>query len=244
MAVAEKFRQEYAEKRQSIQVKDLKDRIPMKALFDPDFLLFSLTRADRTFEYRQKKQDPIILIKDLVLKGTEDVTEGDTLRIHQIEENIKTYGLVKNLERFGVETILFKENNGFTEISYAGMGDGFKALIGLLWHLSSKDIKNKIILIEEPENHMHPGYIEQLVKIIVKFSEELDIQFFITTHNIDFIEYFFNENLPAKEKRYLNTELQVIKMEKTKNVNTLITTYNYSQAKNTLKEVLMDLRGT
>jgi len=116
--------------------------------------------------------------------------------------------------------------------------------VALLWHLSSEKISDKIVLLEEPENHMHPGYLKQLVKIIIKFSEELNIQFFMTSHNADFIESFFNKNLSQKEKRYLNKELLTLRMGKIeKGDYATLKTYDYKEAKETLNEFFIDLRG-
>jgi len=127
-------------------------------------------------------------------------------------------------------------------IPYDFMGDGFKAMVGLLWHLSSKKIKDKIVLIEEPETNMHPGYICQLVKFLVKFSKDLNIQFFTTSHNIDFIDSFFSETLGKEEKDYLTKELQIIRMEKEKNY-IIPECLDYKDSQLNMEELLIDLRG-
>lgn len=64
------------------------------------------------------------------------------------------------------------------------MGDGFKALIKL--SIITPLIKNGVILFEEPETSMHPGYLDILAREIVLNSNAS--QFFITTHNLELIE--------------------------------------------------------
>lgn len=116
------------------------------------------------------------------------------------------------------------------------MGDGFKSIIGLLWELKRRGSQNNVILLEEPENHMHPGYINTLVKFLIQISREEKLQLFITTHNIDFISEFFEKE--GKDKEYLKEEFQVMLMQEN-----LTQTLSYETAKRDLNELHVDLRG-
>lgn len=76
-------------------------------------------------------------------------------------------------------------------------GDGYKNFIDLLINLSSLiriknsnevDICNFIVMIEEPETHLHPHMQRNLIKSLKKFKELFEkrnifIQFFISTHS-------------------------------------------------------------
>jgi len=222
--------------------KDKKEH--MFELLDPYDLFFILESEDIMPPFRVDNQNNIIFIKALVNIPLRGKNAHDAIRIHKIEKYIKKYELVKNLENFKLDFLLFKDRKGLSTVAYNQMGDGFKAIVALLWHLSSEKISDKIVLLEEPENHMHPGYLKQLVKIIIKFSEELNIQFFMTSHNADFIESFFNKNLSQKEKRYLNKELLTLRMGKIeKGDYATLKTYDYKEAKETLNEFFIDLRG-
>ncbi|MCK4730314.1 MAG: AAA family ATPase [Candidatus Aenigmarchaeota archaeon] len=184
------------------------------------------------------KSKKVIFIKnpksEINLKGE----EGETTKIYKIENIIKEYKLIKNLKRFSFEYLSFEDS---PEIPYDFMGDGFKQLVGILWCLS--DVKDKVVLIEEPETNMHPGYIGQLMKFILELSEKMNIQFFITTHNIDSIESFFNEEiLSKKEKKYLEKEFSILRLEKIKN-HIILNEMSYKKAKEDRKDLLMDLRG-
>ena len=118
----------------------------------------------------------VIFISGLKLEDTGMRDEDAVIKIHEIEKYIKKYNLVKNLEEFNFDYLLFKDDAGeIYPIPYEFMGDGFKAIVGLLWHLLSEKTKNKIVLIEEPENHMHPGYIRELVSYMIKFSKDLKL---------------------------------------------------------------------
>lgn len=59
------------------------------------------------------------------------------------------------------------------------MGDGVQHIVGLL--LALVTAKNKIFLIEELENDLHPAALKALLDLIVERSK--DNQFFISTHS-------------------------------------------------------------
>lgn len=178
----------------------------------------------------------------LATRSKREITPEEAIKLHIIEDHIKKYNLVENLEKFNLDFLLFKYNENIYAIPYDFMGEGFKAITGFLWYLSSKKIKDRIVLVEEPETYMHPGYIQELIKFIIKFSREVNIQFFITSHSIDFIESFFNENLSKDEINYLEREFQIIRMEKTKNYITS-EVLDYKDAGLDKKKLLLDLRG-
>ncbi|MBD2452758.1 AAA family ATPase [Nostoc sp. FACHB-87] len=59
------------------------------------------------------------------------------------------------------------------------MGDGISSLLGLIVDLCFA--KNKLFVIEEPENDIHPKALKSLLSLIAKKSE--NNQFIITTHS-------------------------------------------------------------
>jgi len=219
--------------------------LKIDSVFVP-FLSNRFFRDEYLFTHeRNSNLKEVILIRSLKMGGAEEKTAEEAIKIKEIEEYIKKYRLldnVDNLEKFDLDHLIFKNKDRKYTIPYDFMGDGFKGMIGLLWHLSSTNIKNKAILLEEPDAYMHPGYIRQLVGFIIKFSRDMNIQFFITSHNIDFIESFFSEGLPKDDTDYLKRELLIVKMEKTKNYITSETS-DYKAADSKKKKLLEDLRG-
>ncbi|OQX18578.1 MAG: hypothetical protein BWK75_06505 [Candidatus Altiarchaeales archaeon A3] len=187
-----------------------------------------------------------VLIKNLldVKFESEEKDAKMKRKIRNIESLIKEYNLIENLERLDFDYVTFKDKDEkLTYIPFEFLGDGFKVITGLLWHLSSPNIKNKIVLLDEPEMHMHPGYIKELVKFIIEFSRNTNIQFFISTHSIDIIDIFLDVDIFSKEYReYLEKELLVLRMDKIGDQN-LSEWLNYEEAKNTKGELLLDLRG-
>jgi predicted ATPase len=69
--------------------------------------------------------------------------------------------------------------NNYENISLASMGEGVSNLVGLIVDLCMA--QNKIFLIEEPENDVHPQALKKLLKLIIEKSEIN--QFIITTHS-------------------------------------------------------------
>ncbi len=226
--------------------KNLKERLNLKVeMYMIAYLVFGDV-FDTPISAVEVRSGPSVLFLRNTKLNPETVINNEeaALKKHKIEEYLKNYKLLDNLEKFDFDYLLFKFSNE-TEpvpIPYQFMGDGLQAMVGILWHLSSNRMKGGIVLIEELGNHMHPGYIQQLVKFLVKFSRETNIQFFITSHNSDLIDLLLNDNLSDDEKKYLENELLVLSMEKDYNIISA-RAMDYHSAKDQIKNILWDLRG-
>jgi AAA15 family ATPase/GTPase len=64
------------------------------------------------------------------------------------------------------------------------MGDGFTALIEIL--AMNTLVQDGVIIMEEPENNLHPGFIDIFSEQILKDTS--NNQYFISTHSDDLIE--------------------------------------------------------
>jgi predicted ATPase len=168
----------------------------------------------------------------------EPESEKDALKIDDIEDEITERGIVDNLKDFDLDYLVFEENGEKDSVPFDFMGDGFKSMVGILWELVEDD-ESEIVMIEEPENHMHPGYVQEMFDFLVTMAREDDIQLFITTHSIDFINYMFDENLPEEHREFLKDELSVIRMESPE----LAAVFDYEEAKKNSEELHLDLRG-
>jgi AAA15 family ATPase/GTPase len=165
--------------------------------------------------------------------------------IYKIDEIIKKYNLVQNIKKFDTNFLIFEYENGQpSAVPFSFMGDGFKAMVSLLRFMLSEKSVNKIILLEEPEIRMHPAYIRDLINFIIKFSHEMKLQFFITTHNIDFIESFLDDFLPMEAVRYIDNELLILRMEKGGVANHMIPDFfDRKEAIEKKDKLFFDLRG-
>jgi AAA15 family ATPase/GTPase len=72
------------------------------------------------------------------------------------------------------------------------MGDGFRIKLILLSAIAN--IKKGIALMEEPENNLHPGYMSLVANQIVKTAATKEVQYFISTHSLEFIKFLLEED--------------------------------------------------
>lgn len=226
----------------------LKKKFAIKAHTVPKFLLRSFLFGPLIYGSKVKPSDKkeVFLIKNLqhIIRDTSSAKKDEKIaqKTYEVQQIIKEYNLINNLERLDFDYVIFKDKNNTKAIPFSFLGDGFKALVGLLLSISSKEMNNKIVLLDEPEIHMHPGYILELIKFILKFSKGLDIQFFIVTHDIDFIDSLFSNNFSKSEQEYLEKELLVLVMGKLKN-SIISKVLDYKETKDTRDQLLLDLRG-
>lgn len=165
----------------------------------------------------------------------------DSEKLYEIEKTIKDHKLIRNLENIDFDNVLFSTKQGIKGHTLDFLGDGIKCIISFLWLLSSRQ-KNSVILFDEPEEHLHPGYILELVKIMIKFSKELNIQFIMTTHNSDLIDTFLSEDLDENDKNFLKKEFSILRIDKIKN-STIAEYLEYDKCLETKEDLLLDLRG-
>lgn len=213
------------------------------------FALFSMAGLnDRYSNKINFKNENVIFIKNLLEEVEEygslkkSLQPEESKRLYQIVKIIKDSNLVKNLEDLKFDNVVFLGSDGEPKAhSFEFLGDGFKALIGLLWKLSSKKIDNSIVLIDEPENHMHPGYIKELINFISDFSEKRNIQFFMVTHSQDLLREILSEE--SEKSDFLKQNLNLLKLSNLNDSTIVAESLDYKEAKETQEELLLDLRG-
>lgn len=90
---------------------------------------------------------------------------------------------------------LAKPNN--SQISLPNIGSGFEMIFTLLYsyYLSQQSGKQLILLIDEPELHLHPGLQSDFADILLDFSS--DTQIFITTHSPLLIKQLMTSTKPV-----------------------------------------------
>lgn len=155
----------------------------------------------------------------------------------RVRDYLREREIVENLEDFDFDDLVFDENGHQYSIPYNFMGDGFKTIVGIVWQFVGESEFSDVLLLEEPENHMHPGYISHLVPFLIQVARREDIQLFMTTHNIDFIMEFFSDNLD-NERDFLENGLKLIQMSEL-----VPKQFDYEDARSQMKDIHNDLRG-
>lgn len=184
----------------------------------------------------ENHEKALAFIKDLAVRG---IKETNKSKINEIENYLKERKICENLERFDIDKLLFKRNGKEYEIPFSFMGDGFKSLIGLIMRTSKN---TQIILMEEPENHMHPAYITEIIRQIIDFSIINNIQFFITTHNCDILDVVSRDLIEPRYQTYLSKELNIIKLDYLHD-DIMVQELNRDAALEELEDLKIDLRG-
>jgi AAA15 family ATPase/GTPase len=117
-------------------------------------------------------------------------------------------------------------------IPLATMGDGFKA--SLLVSLSVQTLSSGVLVLEEPENYLHPGLMMHLIEELLLACKQNNIQVFTSTHSEEFLNFCIerSKNIDVSIVRMSRLgdkfEAEVIKKE---------------EAQEHMKQLGIDLRG-
>ena len=90
------------------------------------------------------------------------------------------------------EKVIFKNKIGDT-FQIESLSTGEKTLLSKVLYLYFKDIKNQIILIDEPELSLHPSWQNRVLKLYENFANENNCQIIIATHSPHIIGSAKNE---------------------------------------------------
>jgi AAA15 family ATPase/GTPase len=111
------------------------------------------------------------------------------------------------------------------------IGDGMRETIRLLFIASL--IQGGVLLIEEPENNLHPGLYEVVAERLVEVARQDRTQVFLSTHNLEFAEKL----LRSGEELVNVVRLYRVKDELAYEV------LSHGEALEELDELRIDLRG-
>ncbi len=155
-----------------------------------------------------------------------------TPSIESLKEKIQYFQDIRKTDD-GLQIFL---NNQEKPLPITSMGDGFNSLLKLTF--MNNLIDKGIILLEEPESSLHPGFLSILSEAILANSKES--QFFISTHSIDFINNILQI---AGWKKQLD-DIQIIRMHTRLEIqNPEIELLSGEEAKEQIEDIGIDLRG-
>lgn len=165
--------------------------------------------------------------------------------IHLLEQFIKEHNLVKNIERLTRKNVLYRKTrkNGaksdtgdIEEIPISAHGDGFIVLLSTLHALLQSE--NGILILEEPENYLHPRYLGVLIETLFTYCDRLNVQVFMATHSYDLIEGALEYPETAEEKEMLLISKMTSDGEKIEKFD-----YSTDEGLKVVNELSLDLRG-
>ncbi|MBP3506294.1 MAG: ATP-binding protein [Lachnospiraceae bacterium] len=167
---------------------------------------------------------------------------ADPLELIELDKFVLEHNLLPNVERLMEDGVVYRENDETYFLPYTVHGTGFSILLNLISTI--RQCRDGVLLIEEPENHMHPGYLQVFVENLMLLARKLNVQVFLTTHSYDLIEAFANYSQYDEEESVEERDLiQITRIVKRRDEHEL---YNYtpSEAFAEMVEMKMDLRGT
>jgi predicted ATPase len=138
------------------------------------------------------------------------------------------------------EIFVYKRNDGFT-IDLLSCATGLKSfsLLQILYNNGFLDNKTLLIL-DEPETHLHPEWIVQYARLIVMLHKELKVNFLIGSHNPDMvmaIKYIAKKELEKENNSvnfYFAKEIDKYKFDykySETNIETIFESFNSSLEK-------------
>ncbi len=133
-----------------------------------------------------------------------------------------------------INIVTIGSDNSKIFVPFELMGDGFQSILitTILFELMPKGI----VLLEEPENCLHPGYMDILIDVILQKSE--DYQYFFSTHSLDFIKILIEK---AKKTDNLEKILLLRLNRRNNKIDREILLKN--EILEELEEIKVDLRG-
>lgn len=155
---------------------------------------FNSTRFDRlmndfnTQYIKAMKNDEIIdLNEDLNTKIKYGKIENSFLEsaindFEKMSEKRIKLDFINNYEPFSKASFIMKENNNI-QVPLSSIGSGYEMIFSLLYsyYLAKQNDKNIIIIIDEPELHLHPDVQKKFVEFLLRISK--DSQIILSSHS-------------------------------------------------------------
>ncbi len=150
------------------------------------------TRFDRLMEdfnhqYIKNSTDITNLNENLDEKVKKDKVENKFLecaikKFHEISGSQVHLDFIDNYKPFKNAYFAKRKDNN-QQIQISNLGSGYEMIFALFYsfYMSQQGGKQLIVLIDEPELHLHPTLQEKFVEFLLEISK--DAQIFLTTHS-------------------------------------------------------------
>lgn len=134
-------------------------------------------------------------------------------KFEEISGSKITLNFIENWQPFTKAFFAEKKDNN-QQVSLSMLGSGYEMIFSLLYsfYLSQQSDKQLIVLIDEPELHLHPSIQESFVKLLLEFSKTAQI--ILTTHSPLLVkQLFYNENIKANVLLKNDIHVQIVPLE-------------------------------
>lgn len=117
------------------------------------------------------------------------------------------------------EIILSKEGKNFS-LSQASSGE--KEIINFLLEIFAFNIKNGLLIVDEPEVHLHPKWQSILIELFFDLANVTQNQFIISTHSAVFINQKTISNVVRVYKNGITSNVKTIEKDNTSGTKDLL----------------------
>jgi len=107
------------------------------------------------------------------------------------------------------EKVIFKNKNG-DKFPLDEISTGEKTLLSKAFYLYIHNIKDKVVLIDEPELSLHPSWQNKILKLYEKFTKDYNCQIIIATHSPHVIASAKNEYIKVLQIDKDSNQVMVI----------------------------------
>ncbi len=104
----------------------------------------------------------------------------------------------------------FSDGLSTSSIKVEELASGWKAFIRLFYQLEYISEKESIIILDEPEIHLHPRLQKYLIEKIIEIQSKMNLQFFIATHSTTFMNLINWENYIGNIKLFQTNSHEII----------------------------------
>lgn len=165
--------------------------------------------------FSHKKEIESYLVGSIIdaVLGNRDITVKDAVdsRIEEVSNILKGIKLNTKLIDLTSEKAIFESPNG-KKISIDDLSSGEKQLYYRAAFLSKLNIKNSLILVDEPETSLHPTWQREIIKLYQNAGE--NNQVILATHSPHIIASVNPKNLFALYFDEETNKVRVMNMEK------------------------------
>jgi ABC-type lipoprotein export system ATPase subunit len=108
-------------------------------------------------------------------------------RVKLINKYLKKLGYSWDLEQLNASTykIILKQESRKMYVEQASSGE--REIINFIFGIFTFNVENGLIIVDEPELHLHPKWQSTLIELFIDLAEETGDQFIISTHSPLFI---------------------------------------------------------
>ena len=114
-----------------------------------------------------------------------------------IEDILETFDMQIEFNSIDKDrNVFFNLKNEKNKISIDSISNGERHLINSIFNLYlNSDARNSILLIDEPENSLHPNWQNQIIKVYERFARENNNQIILATHSPFIVGSVRKENI-------------------------------------------------